>query len=80
VAAIRFFYEPGLDIVRTTPTESDLQILPNVVNGAVTVSSGDRPNCRADFRSRLGWVVMAGADRPSVDLSWKAVKETVRFT
>lgn len=80
VAAIRFFYEPGLDIVTSAPTDSELHTLPNVVNGAVTVSPGDRPNCRADFRSRLGWVLMTGADRRSVDRSWKAVKETARFT
>lgn len=80
VAAIRFFYEPGLDIVTSAPSESELHTLPNVVNGAVTVSPGDRPNCRADFRSRLGWVLMTGADRRSVDRSWNAVKETARFT
>ncbi|HEY0165764.1 MAG TPA: ATP-grasp domain-containing protein [Jatrophihabitans sp.] len=80
VAAIRFFYEPGLDVVTSAPADSDLHTLPNVVNGAVTVSPGDRPNCRADFRSRLGWVLMTGADRRSVDRSWKAVKETARFT
>jgi biotin carboxylase len=80
VAAIRFFYEPGLDIVNSAPTDSELHTLPNVVTGAVTVSPGDRPNGRADFRSRLGWVLMTGADRRSVDRSWKAVKETARFT
>lgn len=80
VAAIRFFYEPGLDIVNSAPTDSELHTLPNVVNGAVTVSPGDRPNGRADFRSRLGWVLMTGADRRSVDRSWKAVQETARFT
>jgi biotin carboxylase len=80
VAAIRFFYEPDLDIVSSAPTDSELHTLPNVVNGAVTVSPGDRPNFRADFRSRLGWVLMTGADRHSVDRSWKAVKETARFT
>lgn len=80
VAAIRFFYEPGLDIVSSAPTDSELHTLPNVVTGAVTVSPGDRPNGRADFRSRLGWVLMTGVDRRSVDRSWKAVKETARFT
>jgi biotin carboxylase len=80
VAAIRFFYEPSLDVVRSAPTDSELHTLPNVVNGAVTVSPGDRPNRRADFRSRLGWVLMTGADRPTVDRSWKAVQETARFT
>ncbi|MEO6502514.1 MAG: ATP-grasp domain-containing protein [Jatrophihabitantaceae bacterium] len=80
VAAIRFFYEPSLDIVRSAPTDSELHTLPNVVNGAVTVSPGDRPNCQADFRSRLGWVLMTGADRRTVDRSWKTVQETARFT
>lgn len=80
VAAIRFFYEPGLDIVSSAPTASELHTLPNVVNAGVTVSPGDRPNGRADFRSRLGWVLITGADRRSVDRSWKAVQETARFT
>jgi biotin carboxylase len=80
VAAIRFFYEPGLDIVNSTPAETDLHALPDVLGAAVTVSPGDRPNRRADFRSRLGWVLMTGADRAGVDRSWNAVRQTVRFS
>jgi biotin carboxylase len=80
VAAIRFFHEPRLEIVNNVPTDSELHTLPNVVKGMVTVSPGDRPNGRADFRSRLGWVLITGVDRRSVDRSWKTVRETARFT
>lgn len=80
VAAIRFFYDPGLEIVNSAPADAELHTLPNVVDAAVTVRPGDRPNGQADFRSRLGWVVMTGTDRPSVDRSWSAVNETVKFT
>ncbi|MFL6161154.1 MAG: ATP-grasp domain-containing protein [Jatrophihabitantaceae bacterium] len=80
VAAIRFFYEPGLDIVSSAPADAELRALPDVIESAVTVRPGDRPNRRADFRARLGWVLMTGADRTTVDRSWNAVRQTVRFT
>lgn len=80
VAAIRFFYEPGLEVISSAPAVAELQALPAVISGEVTASPGDRPNCWLDSRSRLGWVMMTGADRPSVDRSWNAVRETVRFS
>ena len=60
--------------------ESELHALPDVLSGAITASPGDRPNCLMDARSRLGWVMLTGADRPSVDRSWTAVRELVKFS
>ncbi|HEU5268841.1 MAG TPA: ATP-grasp domain-containing protein [Jatrophihabitans sp.] len=80
VAAIRFFYEPGLEVISSAPAPAELHALPAVISGEVTAGPGDRPNCWLDSRSRLGWVMMTGADRPSVDRSWNAVRRTVRFT
>jgi biotin carboxylase len=80
VAAIRFFYEPDLAVISSAPAAAELHALPEVISGAITASPGDRPNCLLDSRSRLGWVMMTGADRPSVDRSWDMVRELVKFS
>lgn len=80
VAAIRFFHEPGLEVISSAPTAAELCALPDVVSGAITARPGDRPNRLMDARSRLGWVMLTGADRPSVDRSWTAVRDLVRFS
>jgi biotin carboxylase len=80
VAAIRFFYQPDLEVISCAPAAAEFTVLPDVVSGAITAGPGDRPNCRRDARARLGWVMLAGADRPSVDRSWTAVREQVRFS
>jgi biotin carboxylase len=80
VAAIRFFHEPGLEVISNAPTAAELRALPDVISGAITASPGDRPNCLRDARSRLGWVMLTGADRSSVDRSWHAVRELVKFS
>jgi biotin carboxylase len=80
VAAIRFFYQPDLEVISRAPAAAEFTALPDVVSGAITASPGDRPNCLPDARARLGWVMLTGADRPSVDRSWTAVRELVRFS
>ncbi|MFL6163296.1 MAG: ATP-grasp domain-containing protein [Jatrophihabitantaceae bacterium] len=71
VAGIRFFTHPGLAELRRVPTtEQLLAAAPGVRLAEVTASAGDRPNAHQDFRTRLGWVVLATPDRATLDATW----------
>ncbi len=78
-AGIRFFRDPGLDVVTRVPTVAELLTAPNVENAMVLASVGDRPNVHSDFRSRLGWVVLAASDRPSLEDAWAEIEAKSHF-
>jgi biotin carboxylase len=79
-AAIRFFRDPELDVVTRVPTTAELLTGPNVESAGLTVSVGDRPNNHSDFRSRLGWVVLAASDRPALEDAWAEIDGKTHFS
>jgi len=80
VAGIRFFTDPGLAEVRRVPSpERLLAAAPQVRHAELTAAVGDRPNDHRDFRMRLGWVVLAAADRASLDAGWATVSARSLF-
>jgi hypothetical protein len=40
---------------------------------------GAEPNNHPDFRSRLGWVVIAAPDRPSLEETWAEAEGKAKF-
>ncbi|MEO6502518.1 MAG: ATP-grasp domain-containing protein [Jatrophihabitantaceae bacterium] len=78
-AGIRFFRDPGLDVVSRVPAPAQLLAAKNVENAMVLASVGDRPNVHSDFRSRLGWVILAASDRLSLEDAWSEIEADGHF-
>lgn len=78
-AGIRFFREPELDVVARVPDVAELLAGKGVETAGLTTSVGSRPNSHPDFRSRLGWVVLAASDRPSLEEAWAQARGKARF-
>jgi biotin carboxylase len=78
-AGIRFFRRPELDVVARVPSVEDLLAGKNVDSAGFTTSVGARPNTHPDFRSRLGWVVLAAPDRPSLEEAWAEAEGKAQF-
>jgi biotin carboxylase len=78
-AGIRFFRRPELDVVAQVPAVEELLAGKNVEAAGFTTSVGARPNTHPDFRSRLGWVVLAAPDRPSLEEAWAEAQGKARF-
>lgn len=78
-AAIRFFRDPELDEVTRVPEIAQLRAGKNVESAGLTASVGDRPNSHFDFRSRLGWVVLAASDRLSLEDAWVEIGGRAQF-
>jgi biotin carboxylase len=79
IAAIRFFRDANLDELTKVPSDADLLAGPCVQSAGVSASVGDRPNVHADFRSRLGWVVLTADDRPALEQAWQQVAGRADF-
>lgn len=78
-AGIRFFRDPGLDVLTRVPTTAELLTAPHVESAGLTAAVGDRPNNHSDFRSRLGWVVLAASDRPALEDAWAEIDGKAHF-
>ncbi|MDQ1738760.1 MAG: hypothetical protein QOE53_412 [Pseudonocardiales bacterium] len=78
-AGIRFFRRPELDVVARVPAVEELLAGKNVDTAGLTTSVGARPNTHPDFRSRLGWVVLAAPDRSSLEEAWAEAEGKAQF-
>jgi biotin carboxylase len=78
-AGIRFFRQPELNVVTRVPEIAEVLAGKNVESAGLTTSVGSEPNTHPDFRSRLGWVVIAASDRPSLEEAWADVQGKAQF-
>jgi biotin carboxylase len=78
-AGIRFFRNPDLDVVTRVPAVEQLLAGKNVERAGLTTAVGARPNTHTDFRSRLGWVVLAASDRLSLEDAWAEIDGKALF-
>lgn len=78
-AGIRFFRQPELDEVARVPEIAELLAGTNVEAAGLTTAVGSRPNVHQDFRSRLGWVIIAAPDRPSLEQAWAQAQGKAQF-